>query len=151
MDSSINSRRTVALNVYQSSLLVALKLCSHALAVEVRNSTFLLDVVQNAILRVGDLVRRTPTSTVGRKHNCEQPLSSREIHFLVVYAFAWAFSERFCAYHGGRLAGKVVSSVLKTSALNMEGEITSCVPDAAQMLFSVVECESNRQLWDIKL
>ncbi len=151
MDGNINSRRNVALNVYQASLLLALKICAHALAIEVQNSNFLLNIAQNAICRVSELVRRSPASAVGREHSCKQPLSSREVQFLVVHAFTWAFSERFSLYRGGKVTGRLISAVLKNSIQNIEGELTSCTPAVVNMLVSVTKCNLNEVLWKIKL
>lgn len=86
LDSTINSRFTTALNVYQAAFLVCLKLSSYAVVLLPR-ADHLTNVTETVLTRFVDLVFRAVSSRWARARSCHFSLSHSEVRFLTIHAF----------------------------------------------------------------
>lgn len=102
LDSNINSKRTVALNLYQAALLSALKVSSYAIALfpARRGATdpntprqFGL-IVKTMVEKFRGLVGLAVVNSVSLRHGCMFPLEQHEVLFLINRAY-WGVFQKY--------------------------------------------------------
>lgn len=151
LDRNVNSRKTVAVNIYQSAFLLALKMGSYALAVGITNGQFLARVVERAVTRCCELVFKASSSSAGRQENCVLSASTVEVSFLVQSSFLWVFRERVCQYQQGHVVGNTVVGRLEQLVKQSVDELSVSQSVSVQMLKLVSKDKANSVLWNIRL
>lgn len=149
LDPKINSSRTIALNVYQAALLMALKLCSCALTVQIQNSNYMHKVINNTAFRFCELMQRTSSSQGSQKF--KQLFSNEQVMFLAQTALLWSIEQRFSLHRAGRAIANSIEPRMKDNVQFLFEKLSSTTPDLAQMLKAVTLCKSNKVLWAIRL
>ena len=93
LDSRINSRRTVALNLYQAALLACLKMSSYAAVIQPREKqlTCVIDVMMSKFV---EFVNRAVRSRMAASRRCRLPLSQLELRYLTFHAFQSGIAKR---------------------------------------------------------
>lgn len=151
LDPSINTRRTVALNIYQAAFLVALKICAYAITIQVQNASFFRQVVQTAVARVSVLIQRTTSSAIAKHMECKQALAACQVKYLALAAFKCAITQNLAHYQCGRAIAAYTASTLQDSLAKSQADVLSCFPTSMQMLQEVTTSDANRSLWAIRL
>ncbi len=151
LDNKINSTETVALNIYQSALLLGLKMASYALAVNVMNGKFLADTVERAIGRCSELVCKASCTFIGLQQKCHLPLSGTQVQFLVQSSFLWVFRKRFLQYRRGSSVGKTTVERLERLVQQSTDEMSKNKYYRLQMMKRVCSNKTNSVLWNIRL
>lgn len=86
LDSRLNSRATVALNLYQAALLACLKVSSYASVILPREKHLSL-VIEVMTSKFVELVTRSVCSRTAITHGCRLPLSQVEVRYITLHAF----------------------------------------------------------------
>lgn len=95
LDGNINSRTTIALNLYQAATLSTLKLCSYAWELlpskangsDPSTPRSFLAIVEQMVENFGLITRQAVRNSVARHMGCAFPLPDRDVTFLVCRAF----------------------------------------------------------------
>lgn len=151
IDEALNSVRTVCLNIYQAALLTALKICSYALAIELRNENFMARIIQTAITRICTMTRKAPCSAIGSENQCVLSLKGQDVRFLVEHAFFWVLFNRFSNYQRGQLLSGRITNTLQTTLDSYASDLEANRPDRMELFKTVYLSSCNEVLWSIPL
>lgn len=151
LDSQINSRPTVALNVYQASLLTALKVCSYLLHSLPYRPEYFAHITLTTLLKLSDLVRRTASSSNAIREGCRLPLSPAEVRYLSVHAFHSAVRQRLMSHSRARSSARIAAQRLEVALREAQVGLQK-QRDASEttMAAAVMHCASAR-LWSVRL
>lgn len=156
LDSKINSKRTVALNLYQAALLSALKLSSYAGAVLPKRQcradpnapkTF-AKIVEAMLDKFRALVGLAVTNVVALQNDCTFPLEQYEVHFLVVQAYLEVIRKHLPHVWYSSLGRKQLEQ--KQAALRFARH-RGRVIDLQAAYQSVLHVKASPALWSLRL
>lgn len=94
LDSRINSKNTVMLNIYQAAVLSSMKLCAYFLELRPHQSDFFPAVVEATMSNFVTLVQRAPSRQKARAQGCKFELKTQEVRYLCSHAFHMAIANK---------------------------------------------------------
>ncbi|PXF43789.1 Telomerase reverse transcriptase [Gracilariopsis chorda] len=151
-DGRINSRSTVALNVYQSSLLSCLKLCSYVMEIKPENTSFLISVVEKTVSKFVYLLHRSVTSRRAKEHECHIPLSSLELRYICTHSYYTAIKKKLRPRRKMRKLADACISFLSSSMQRTHATLKSQKADnIISQLCDKMAAKDCNNLWDLRL
>lgn len=151
-DGRINSRATVALNVYQSSLLSCLKLCSYVLEIKPENTRFVNSVVDRTVSKFVYLVHRSVTSRRAKEQNCHIPLSSLELRYICTHSYHTAINKKL---RTRRKMRKLANACMRSLSSCMQRTLATLKShkddNIISQLCNKIAAKDCNKLWDLRL
>lgn len=154
-DSNINSKRMIALNLYQAAVLSALKLCSYASALfangEAKPDPNTRDLFRGTTVEMlrsfCTLVTLAVTSTVASRNGVAFPLEDSDVLYLAHRGIYDVLQRRTGVWFADRARAALEVSLLTLRYVTTRG----AVQDLAATHSAVLCISSNRVMWSIRL
>lgn len=150
LDAQINSRATIALNVYQAALLSCLKLSSYA-SIILPTADHLTLVVQEMVGCFVGITYRSLTSKVADGHSSRFPFSPMEVRFLATHAFHRGITKRLARARRMGTRAALCVAMLKEK---LSGATKKVISHRDSRLVDLAESISKHRchvLWKLKL
>lgn len=150
LDSRINSRKTVALNLYQAALLACLKLSSYA-SVILPCEAHLSNVVDVMISKFVELVTRSMCSRTAVTNRCCLPLSQVEVRYIAIHAFHSGIVKKLRRRRRMRKRTKVCVRMLSKNLEELATRVRQQQDSSIERIAKRI-CETScKPLWTMRL
>lgn len=151
LDGQINSRRTIAINIYQAALLACLKLCAYATEIQLERGNTFHKVVTTTIPKFVSLVNRSVSSQKVRLLGCQFPFSVLEVRYLCAHSFYAAVTKKLQPRKALRPAIKMCTLSLQQIMASAVGELQKRGNDSIVASARTISNNNCRDLWSIQL
>jgi Telomerase ribonucleoprotein complex - RNA binding domain len=156
LDSRINSKNTIVLNLYQAAMLSALKLCSYATALlpstpsgaDPNTPNLFAKIVKTMLGKFRDLARLAVQNSVALRQHCVFPLGHSEISFIVVRAFFHVLRRHLSrSWFADPVQGILEAKHAELRFASSRGQIV----DLEVVYASALHAKATPALWSLRL